>query len=395
VAEWSERVTRAVGQVGTPCYVSAWAPVAQSLDRLEHLNAGVPLRCWLSFKTHPLPALALQWIGDGYGVEVVSERELRTALDVGVSAERLLVNGIAKHAWLSRTRIARLRVHFDSLRELDELLPVALECEWRVGLRLQVPDQRDARDPNFRDQFGMSRAEALAALRLLQSGKANLESVHFHLGQRALPRGSYVRAVNYAADICDEAGFDPWYVDCGGALPGPTDDASTPALCDLEAAFANARKRFPALREIWTENGRFMTEHSSVLAVSVLDIKEREDSRYLICDGGRTNHALAADARRHPLLVLPARDGGKARLTTVCGPTCMSDDRLGRWLLTDAIDVGDVIVWLEAGAYHLPWETRFSHGLCPIVWFDGDEHMAVARPRERTEAAVSQERVAT
>jgi hypothetical protein len=44
--------------------------------------------------------------------------------------------------------------------------------------------------------------------------------------------------------------------------------------------------------------------------------------------------------------------------------------------------VGDVIVWLDAGAYHLPWETRFSHGLCPIVWFDADERMSVARERE-------------
>jgi hypothetical protein len=64
----------------------------------------------------------------------------------------------------------------------------------------------------------------------------------------------------------------------------------------------------------------------------------------------------------------------------------MADDRLGRWMLPGTVDIGDVIVWLDAGAYHLPWETRFSHGLCPIVWFDGHEQMSVAREREACHA---------
>ena len=44
-----------------------------------------------------------------------------------------------------------------------------------------------------------------------------------------------------------------------------------------------------SLEEVWLENGRFITDASTALAVRVLDVKQREDSRYLICDGGRTN----------------------------------------------------------------------------------------------------------
>jgi diaminopimelate decarboxylase len=145
-----------------------------------------------------------------------------------------------------------------------------------------------------------------------------------------------------------------------------------------------AADRFPLLREIWIENGRFVSEGATVLAVTVLDIKERREGRYLIADGGRTNHALAADGHVHPLLLSPAR-GGAMRLTTICGPTCMTDDRLGRWLLPESTAVGDVFAWLNAGAYHLPWETRFSHGLCAVVWFDAAERLTVARDRERVQ----------
>ncbi len=127
-----------------------------------------------------------------------------------------------------------------------------------------------------------------------------------------------------------------------------------------------------------------MTTAAAVLAVRVLDVKDRNECRYAICDGGRTNHALAADHGPHAILTLPAR-GGPTRLTTVCGPTCMTDDRLGRWPLPEQLAPGDIILWCDAGAYHLPWETRFSHGLCAIVWEGDDGELVVARERERVE----------
>jgi hypothetical protein len=68
----------------------------------------------------------------------------------------------------------------------------------------------------------------------------------------------------------------------------------------------------------------------------------------------------------------------------------MTDDRLGRWMLPETIDVGDVIAWLDAGAYHLPWETRFSHGLCAVVWLDEHEQPAIARAREALPAQQAQ-----
>ena len=102
-----------------------------------------------------------------------------------------------------------------------------------------------------------------------------------------------------------------------------------------------AHARFPALREVWIENGRFVSEASTALAVRVLDVKERDECRYLICDGGRTNHALAADARPIRCWLMPERHG-RERLTTICGPTCMTDDpSWAAGLCRSPIDRGD------------------------------------------------------
>jgi diaminopimelate decarboxylase len=382
-AEWTSLLAEGAADFGTPSYVTRWQPIAGAVARLESLESRARLRCWLSFKTHPLPPLVQRWAGTGRGVEVVSESEFVTARALGCSVDQILINGVAKHAWLHRYPLARLQVHFDSLTELRALLPVAVRASWRVGLRCQVPDECDARDSRFGGQFGMTPAEAVTALTTLRDSGADVRGMHFHVGQRPRRDDAYERAVVHVAKICSDARFTPRYLDMGGGLPAP--GATMRALAALGRAIGVADQTFAtALEEIWLEHGRFVTETSTALCVRVLDVKARPDSRYLICDGGRTNQALAADRGVHPLLLIPARHGPAAP-TTVCGPTCMTDDVLARVPLPDDIGIGDVIAWLDAGAYHLPWETRFSQGHCAVVWCDQGTR-TLARERERPES---------
>jgi hypothetical protein len=63
----------------------------------------------------------------------------------------------------------------------------------------------------------------------------------------------------------------------------------------------------------------------------------------------------------------------------------MTDDSLGRVQLPDDVVPGDLLVWMNAGAYHLPWETRFSQGLCAVAWCDEAESLSLARERERAD----------
>ena len=380
--DWRGLLATAAREFGTPCYVSRWRPVACALSALDQLSTSdIPVRSWLSLKTHPLPPLISEWLRSGRGVEVVSECEFLMARSLGASSDQLLVNGVAKHSWLGRHSRPGLRVHFDSLREVEALAGLAADDGWRVGVRCHAPDERDARDARFGGQFGMTEDEAVAALATLRDAGADVQGLHFHLGQRAHAPDAYVRAVDHLARICRRARFRPRYVDMGGGLPTPT--AATAALDGLGRAIATAHSSFgDSLEEVWLENGRFVTDASTALCVRVLDVKEREDSRYLICDGGRTNQALAADHGAHPLLTLPRRTGAAGH-TTICGPTCMTDDVLARGPMPSDIGVGDVIVWMNAGAYHLPWETRFSQGLCAVVWCDVADRMSLAREREQ------------
>jgi diaminopimelate decarboxylase len=371
--------TRAASKFGTPLYLSRWRPVLDKVADVERRLASTPVRSWLSFKTHPVLPLAAAWSRTGRGIEVTSEYEMAAVASAGCRAEQLLVNGVAKHSWMRALPHEGLRVHFDSVREADVLLETAARQRWRIGLRCHVPAERDRTEPEFGGQFGLSWDEVACVARQCASAGVDVEGLHFHLGQGHRRPDDYGRSVDYLVQVARAAGITPRYVDCGGGLDDDADVAST--LANLEAAVGRAREALPTLNEVWLENGRYLTRASAALVVRVLDVKIRRECRYVICDGGRTNHALAADHGAHKTVVVPDHRGAKV-LTTVAGPTCMTDDRLGRFMLPEGIGPGDLIVWLEAGAYHLPWETRFSQGLCAVVWADETDALSLARARE-------------
>jgi diaminopimelate decarboxylase len=91
---------------------------------------------------------------------------------------------------------------------------------------------------------------------------------------------------------------------------------------------------------------------------------------------------------QHALLPL-AECGGVEVLTVVHGPTCMAFDQLVRIPLPRSLKAGDHLLWLDAGAYHLPWETHFSHGHAAVCWHD-ERGLRLARERQNFENFWSQ-----
>ena len=385
---WEAIILSSVRHCGTPCYVYAYEPIEAAFRQIDCLQCSVPVRQWLSFKTQPVAPVIRCWRRLGHGVEVVSEFEVLAARKEGYPASRILVNGVGKHRWLERASTRGIRVHFDSLTEIRALRKVAVSEGWQVGIRCHVAEECDPDEPQYGGQFGLMPDEVRIGTQLLRDAGLEVDSVHFHLRTMVTSPSAYRRALIELSDICKEADLRPHYVDCGGGLP--VAEARTSKGPCAEGAFdlvafgkvlSEVPSLFPECEEIWLENGRFLTARAAVLVIRVLDIKDRPDSRYLICDGGRTNHALVSDWECHRLFTIPRR-GGPPQHTTVCGPNCMAYDRLARCDLPSDIEVGDIVVWADAGAYHVPWETRFSHGLAPVVWCDESGRLWVGRRRE-------------
>jgi diaminopimelate decarboxylase len=382
--DWHHLSKQASDAVGTPCYVLSEACIHESLKQLRALESSVRLRHWVSFKTQPVARLMSAVLDLGIGVDVVSGCELHGALCSGFSDHRILVNGIGKHSWLKNCRVSNLVVHFDSLSEVLELAQLAVALKWTVGLRCAIPA------PEW-NQFGMTPEEMQAAVAVLEKIGIEVRGLHFHLHTSTQRVDEYRQALKHVAEVAKSAGIEPAYLDVGGGLPIPGESlhngtvaAETFSLATFRDFLGDIPLAIPSVEEVWLENGRFLTGVSGALVITVLDKKERGGETFLICNGGLVNHARMAAFEKHDILVEPSRKGAPT-MTHVCGPTCGAVDRLGSWMLPQDIAPGDKIVWLNAGAYHIPLETRFSFGLAPVVWFNQRQELEVIRGRETPE----------
>ncbi|HEU0009405.1 MAG TPA: hypothetical protein VFT34_06285 [Verrucomicrobiae bacterium] len=382
---WRGLVRPLLKEWSSPFYVFSASPVQQALAELDQHFGHLPIRHWLSCKTQPLRPLLQWWRRAERPIEVVSEFEFRAALAEGFTPERILINGPAKHRWLPAVARRGLRVNFDSPAEARRLTPLAKRLGWTCGVRLLTREEFDPESPDFATQFGFEPDEAVVAIQALKRANVRLETIHFHLRTNVASHGVYERALAHAAEICRVAQFAPRFVDLGGGFPPPgvltRGGKAVDAQFDLQpmaGVYERALRLFPSARELWLENGRWLLARSGVLVVRILDVKERPKVRALICDGGRTMNALVSNWENHELLALPERRG-TATPTTVHGPTCMAFDQLARRPLPRTLRAGDHLLWLEAGAYHLPWETAFSHGRAAVYWHDGRRTRLVRR----------------
>jgi diaminopimelate decarboxylase len=331
----------------------------------------------------------------------------------GFPPAHILVNGPAKHHWLPGHPVRGLFVNFDSATEAAALAALARKLHWTTGLRFSTDEEFDPEAPEYPTQFGMTAPEATEAWHALKQAGVEPQIAHFHLRTNVASPASYQRAFDTLAQMCRQLGFAPRFVDCGGGFPPPHVLARTGRPLDarfnlerMARVCERAFGLFPGMAELWLENGRWLAARSGVLVVRILDVKERRGMRHLICDGGRTGQALVSNWEMHEMMALPmnrrrgreslilspSQVGDSLRrllrddwvLTTVTGPTCMAFDQLARRPLPRSLRAGDHLLWLEAGAYHLPWETRFSHGLCAALWHDGRRTRCV-RPGESFE----------
>ena len=385
VADW-RAIARAAERFETPFYIVWAAPFANAVKRaLAITSVRWKPRLWYSYKSQPVPALAQFARNLGIGIEVVSPFELHAAQQMGFSRGEILVNGPAKHHWLPRD-VPGLNVIFDSLLEVSELARDAKELGWRCGIRVAVPQQKNADAPQFPAQFGICTSEIELAVDKLRSNEVELDVLHFHLRSNVPDVSDYRRALEHLQDVADRVGIAPRIIDIGGGLSDsslpPQPHGPTASIEQLGEVLAQSRHLFPSAEEIWLEFGRALLAPAGVLVVSVLDTKVRDGFQVLICDGGRTNHALPSDWEVHDVATVRQPEDTNQRNTLICGPSCMAFDSFYQGPFPIDIKTRERIIYFSAGSYHIPWETRFSFGECRVLWVTEDGQIEEIRTAE-------------
>ena len=349
------------------------------------------------------------FVSEGAGLDVVSEGELRRALNAGARPDTIVFSGVAKSAREIALAIDTgiLCFNVESEPELERISEIASSKGATVAIAIRVNPDVDARTHakittgKAENKFGVPYGEARAVYaRAAKLPGIRVSGVDVHIGSQIIDMEPYAAAYERLGDLVRDLradGHEIDHVDCGGGLgiPYRLDDPAPPPPIGL------CRGHPPPARQS-------RRPHPARARPGV-----RRQCRHP-CRQGRVHQAghgqdLRHPRRRHerphppdPLRRPPRHQAGRAahpQRRARWSPTwsAASARRATIWRSTAACrrsQSGDLVAIMTAGAYGaVQGSTYNTHPLAAEVLVNGAE-WAVVRPRQSYDELIGMDRIA-
>jgi diaminopimelate decarboxylase len=389
-----QRIAR---EVGTPTYVYSAATLRrhyQAMDRAFGERAH--LVCYSVKACSTLGVLSLL-AREGSGFDIVSGGELFRALAAGAQPDRIVYSGVGKTAEEIAFALDRgiLAFNVESEDELSAIASIARRRRVRAPVALRVNPGIGARTHHHIDtgrshtKFGIPLARAAGLYRRhRRTPGLRFVGVDCHIGSQMTELGPLSRAVREAASLYRtliSEGFELELLDVGGGLGITYVHETPPEPATYAEAVVRAAGDGPA--RLIVEPGRVVVGNAGLLLTRVVYRKDGVDRRFAIVDAGMNDLIRPAlyEARHD---IAPVEKGPRSRTFDVVGPICESADVFARGVRLPALERGDLLAIMSAGAYGMSMGSNYNSRPRPAeVLVDGKE-FAVIREREGYEDLV-------
>ena len=384
-------LTEIAARVGTPCYVYSAAAITESYQRLDQAFGGYPHAIHYALKANSTLAIVRLLKSLGSGVDANSIGEVELALRCGFRPEQIVFTGVGKSAdELDRAvALGLLAINVESPGELDRLdrLAQARATVARVALRVN-PDIDALSHPHIStglktNKFGVPIAAAADIFReIARRPGLHAAGVHVHIGSQVTALEPLERAAATAADLTIALrgeGIALHHIDLGGGLGISYD--GTPAIdpADYGRALVRAVSRSGVIAVL--EPGRVLVGPAGVLITRVVDVKHFEgERRFVVLDAGMTELMRPAlYGAFHRIEPVQVREGEHI-IADIVGPVCESTDTFARGRSLPPVEVGDLMVVRDVGAYgSVMASTYLRRPLAPEVLVENGEWRQIRR----------------
>jgi len=291
--------------------------------------------------------------------DVASDGEILDLISMGVSSDHIIyANPVKTPSGLSTAKLAGIyKFTYDSESEVYKLAREVPGSQ--VLLRIKMENSDALIDLN--KKFGADVKEAISLLKLARNNNLNVVGLCFHVGSGSLNVEAYINALIVCRKIFDEAikeGFNMQYLDIGGGFTSFLNDQEV----DIELIFKTLNialiKYFPDI-EIWAEPGRFICANASNLITSVIGTTIRNNKQWYFLDEGiyGTFSGVIFDYWNPQFITFKNQD---KIYSTLAGPSCDSMDIIVRDQLMESLEIGDLILTPNCGAYSTVTATNFN-----------------------------------
>ncbi len=385
-------VSELAERFGTPLYIYSRSHLVRQYRALADAMKAVKPEIYFAVKSNSNLAVISTLAELGAGADVVSGGELFRARRAGVAADRIVFAGVGKTVsdidYALKEGIRFFTVESEPELERISERAAALGVTGRVAIRVN-PDV----DPETHKYTSTGKAENKFGVDLARAEKAyawaldlpglEVAGMHMHLGSPIMSPKPYAEALEKVRPLCETLKKDvPTFrhLDLGGGMG----ISYRPEQAPLDPRdFASAV--LPILHgldmRVGLEPGRFLTGNAGILVARVEYVKDNPLKRFVIID------AAMNDLIRPPLYeahheIVSVREGSDRYFGDVVGPICESGDFMAMDRELPAVQVGDLLAVMSAGAYGFVMASNYnSRGRAAEIMVEGRQ-AKVVRERE-------------
>lgn len=350
-------------QAGTPVQVYSAPTIAARYRALDQALGAGPHRLHYALKANATLAVVRYLRSLGASADANSGGEIEIALRAGFAPDQIVFTGVGKtRAELERAiALGVAAINAESPGEIERIASIAASGgrTARVAVRIN-PDVDAGSHPHISTglratKFGVSADDARAMIRDM-AGRPGFSVVglHVHVGSQITSLAPLVDAARTLVALSAElraGGLALEHLDLGGGLGIAYEPGETAPAFDAYAA-ALAAVVQPTGLTLVLEPGRAIVGPAGALVTSVVDLKRHPNGGwFVVVDAGMTDLLRPAlYGAWHAIEAVRPRDGRPIPVEVV-GPICETSDTLGRDRRLPPMQVGDLLVVRDTGAY--------------------------------------------
>ncbi len=368
-----------------------------------------------SYKTNYLPALCSILKQEGAWAEVVADMEYKLARSLNIPGSRIIFNGCYKtETELNKAVSENALINIDSFNELEVLDRIAgsLGKKARTGIRINFVM---GNMPWTKFGFNYESGEAKEALEKISKKKnIKFEAIHNHSGTFNVDPKMYSKSTRIIIELAEYAkklGLNTKIIDVGGGFPSsnklkPQYDIpggskyNENTLQQFSSAIMNHLKKAKHLFNkgkpiLILEPGRAIVDEAMQLISKVVSKKKDANGNdSIVMDAGVNILPTAYWYDFEPKLANKLNGSnnnlnGKTKKNgsnyngpvKMYGPLCMQIDSINESVNLPSVELGDVIVFSNVGAYNLTQSMQFIQTR-PAVVLLGSNGVELIRRKE-------------
>jgi diaminopimelate decarboxylase len=356
------RLSDIAAAVGTPCYVYDADLIRAAYATLDEAFDGYPHAIHYALKANSSLAVVRLLHSLGSHGDANSLGEVDVAMRCGFRPDQIVFTGVGKSAAEIDRAVALglLAINVESPGELDRIDQRAIAQGTLARVALRVNPDIDARShPHIStglksNKFGVPIDEAPALFREM-AARRGLQPVgaHVHIGSQITTLDPLTRAADAVVALAHALradGIELQHLDMGGGLGisydgGPVIDPAEYVRALVQATRGSGLK-------VAIEPGRVLVGPAGVLLTRVVDVKQFPGAkRFVVVDAGMTELMRPALYNAYHRIDPLVPRAGDPIAVDVVGPICESTDAYARGRLLPPVEVGDLIVVRDVGAY--------------------------------------------